>query len=70
MMDNTPGQYNKSILKKKDLASFSRKLTAFFHNKNKQKQETELANKEPSIKSKTIRNPKRTIIDTFIKVVN
>ena len=47
----TPGRYNKAILKK-DLESFNRKikLKAFFHNKSKHKQETELADKEPSIK--------------------
>ena len=40
---------------KKDLESFNRKikLKAFSHNRNEQKQETKLAIKEPSIKSKT-----------------
>ena len=39
------------------------KLKASFHNKSeKKKQETELANKEPSIKSKTNWEPKKTII--------
>ena len=65
----TPVHYNKSILKK-DLESFRRKIKAFFHNKNEQKQET--ANKEPSIKSKTkIGNPKNhNTVETFIEVVN
>ena len=38
-----------------DVESFNRKvkLKTFFHNKNEQKQQTELTSKEPSIKSKT-----------------
>ena len=69
----TPGHYNKSILKK-DLESFNRKikLKTFFYNKNVQKQETELANKEPVIKSKTNWEPKKNhhTVETFIEAVN
>ena len=69
----TPGHYNKSILKK-DLESFNRKidLKALFHNKIEQKQETELANKEPSIKSKTNWEPKTNhhTAEKFIEAVN
>ena len=56
-----PGQYNTIILKK-DLESFNRKIKskAFLCKKNAQKQNTELANKEPNIKSKTNWEPKRT----------
>ena len=68
-----PGHYNKSILKK-DLKSFNRKikLKAFFCNKNVQKQETELANKEPIIKSKTNWEPKKNhhTVETFMEAVN
>ena len=59
---------------KKDLESFNRKikLKAFFCNKNVQKQETELANKEPNIKSKTNWEPKKNhhTVETFIEAVN
>ena len=59
---------------KKDLESFNRKikLKAFFCNKNVQKQETELANKEPNIKSKTNWEPKKNhhTVETFIETVN
>ena len=59
---------------KKDLESFSRKikLKAFFRNKSVQKQETELANKEPNIKSKTNWEPKKNhhTVETFIEAVN
>ena len=59
---------------KKDLESFNRKikLKAFFHNKNVQKQETELANKEPNIKSRTNWEPKKNHrnVKTFIEEVN
>ena len=69
----TTGHYNKGILKK-DLESFNRKikLKAFFCNKNVQKQETELANKEPIIKSKTNWEPKknRDMVETLIEAVN
>ena len=69
----TPGHYNKNILKK-DLESFNRKikLKAFFCNKNVQKQETELANKELIIKSKTNWEPKKNhyTVETFIEAVN
>ena len=68
-----PGHYNKSILKK-DLESFNRKikLKAFFCNKNIQKQETELANKEPNIKCKTNWEPKKNhhTVEMFIEAVN
>ena len=68
----TPAQYNKSTLKK-DLESFNRKikLKAFFRNKKIQKQETELANKEPNIKSKTSWDPKKNhqAVETFIKAI-
>ena len=69
----TPGHYNKNILKK-DLESFNRKikLKAFFCNKNVQKQETEPANKELIIKSKTNWEPKKNYhtVETFIEAVN
>ena len=59
---------------KKALESFNRKikLKAFFCNKNVQKQETELANKEPNIKSKTNWEPKKNhhTVETFIEAVN
>ena len=63
-----PGDYKKSTLKK-DLESFNRKikLEAFLHNKNVQKQETELANKEPNIKSKINWEPKNHNVETFTK---
>ena len=58
----------------RDLESFNRKikLKAFFFNKIEQKQETELANKEPNIKSKTNWEPKMNhpIVETFIEAVN
>ena len=67
-----PGHCNKCILKK-DLESMNRKikLKGFFRNKNKQKQETELANKEPSIKSKTNWEPKKNhhTVETFMEAV-
>ena len=61
----TPGHYNKNILKK-DLESFNRKikLKALFCNKNVQKQETELANKELIIKSKT-KAVNKNIVERF-----
>ena len=69
----TPEHYNKSILKK-DLENLSRKikLKESFCNKNVQKQETELANKEPIIKSKTNWEPKKNhhTVETFIEAVN
>ena len=48
------------------------KLKTFFHSKMEQKQETELANKEPSIKSKTNWEPKNNhhTVETFIETVN
>ena len=47
-------------------------MKAFFCNKNIQKQETELANKEPSIESKTNWEPKKNhhTVETFIEAVN
>ena len=50
-----------------DLESFNRmiKLKAFFRNKNVQKQETELANKEPNITQKN-----HHTVETFIEAVN
>ena len=69
----TSGHYNKSILKK-HLESFNGKikLKAFFCNKNLQKQETELANKEPIIKSKTNWEHKKNhhTVEKFIEAVN
>ena len=58
-----PGQYNTIILKK-DLESFNRKikLKAFLCKENAQKQNAELANKEPNIKSKTNWQPKKNIM--------
>ena len=50
----THGHFNRSILKKIQQVS-----TGFFRNKNEHKQKTELANKEPSIKSKTNQEPKK-----------
>ena len=65
--------YNKCILKK-DLARFSRKnkIKAFFQNKNEEKDETELANKEPSMKSKINWEPKMIYHNNerFIETVN
>ena len=59
---------------KKDLESFNKKikLRKLFHNKNVQKQETKLANKEPNIKCKTIWEPKKNhhTVETFIEAVN
>ena len=59
---------------KKDPECFNRKikLKAFIHNKNEQKQEAELANKEPNVKSKTNGVPKKNhcIVETFMKAVN
>ena len=48
------------------------KLKAFFLNKSEQKQKTELANKEPSIKSKINWETKKNhhIVETFIEAVN
>ena len=48
------------------------KLKAFFRNENVQKQETELTNKEPNIKSKTSWEPQKDhhTIETFIEKVN
>ena len=48
------------------------KLKAFFRNENVQKQETELTNKEPNIKSKTSWEPQNDhhTIETFIEKVN
>ena len=48
------------------------KLKAFLRNKNVQKQETELANKEPNIKSKTNWESKKNhhTVETFIEAVN
>ena len=69
----TPEYYKKNILKK-DLESFNGKikLKVFFRNKNVQKQQTELANKEPNIKSKTNWEPKKNhhTVETFIEAVN
>ena len=47
-------------------------LKALFHNKNKQKQETEIASKEPSIKIKTHWELKENhhTVKTFIEAVN
>ena len=47
-------------------------LKALFHNKNKQKQETKLASKEPSFKIKTHwgLKEKHHTVKTFIEAVN
>ena len=67
------GHYNKSISKTCS-ESFNREIEfkAFFHNKNAQKQETELANKEPNIKSKTNWKLKRKhhTVETLMEAVN
>ena len=62
----TTGHYNESILKK-DLESFERKIKL-----QEQKQETKLANKDPSIKSKTNWEPKKNhhTVEMFIEAVN
>ena len=47
-------------------------MKAFFHNKNERKQETEIASKESSVKSKINREPKKNhhIAEKFIEAVN
>ena len=59
---------------KKDLESLNGKikLKVFFRNKSVQKQETELATKEPNIKSKTDWEPEKNhhTVEAFIETVN
>ena len=71
-MDTITNVFRKFLKKHLESFNIKIKLKAFFYNKDEQKQETKLANKEPSNKSKANWEPKKNhhAVETFIEAVN